>query len=232
MAISVSLNDPVDTSSPVNANSKTGLVADNGKDLQNSFLTLLVAQLRNQDPTNPLKNNELTTQLAQISTVSGIEKLNTTLGSISGQINSNQSIQATSLIGHGVMIPGKTILVGKEKDGGPVSTTPFGFELESGAQSVVVTISDRTGKVVKQIDTGGHRAGVYSYTWDGTGTDGLAVPDGAYTFSVNASNQGQQMVAQPLHFATVNGITKSGNGALLELGLSGTATLADVRQIL
>ncbi|WP_379975210.1 FlgD immunoglobulin-like domain containing protein [Edwardsiella ictaluri] len=84
----------------------------------------------------------------------------------------------------------------------------------------------------KQIDTGGHRAGVYSYTWDGTGTDGLAVPDGAYTFSVNASNQGQQMVAQPLHFATVNGITKSGNGALLELGLSGTATLADVRQIL
>ncbi|AOV97361.1 flagellar basal body rod modification protein [Edwardsiella hoshinae] len=232
MAISVSLNDPVNTGSPVNASSKNGLVADNSQDLQNNFLTLLVAQLRNQDPTNPLQNNELTTQLAQISTVSGIEKLNTTLGSISGQINSNQSLQASSLIGHGVMIPGKTILTGKGEGDGKVSTTPFGFELESGAQSVVVTITDNTGKVVKQIDMGSHNAGVFSYTWDGKGEDGVEVPDGAYNFSVSASNQGQQTVVQPLHFAMVNGVTQSSKGPLLELGLAGSATLADVRQIL
>ncbi|WP_284109138.1 flagellar hook capping FlgD N-terminal domain-containing protein, partial [Escherichia coli] len=68
------------------------MTGSNAADLQGSFLTLLVAQLTNQDPTNPMQNNELTTQLAQISTVSGIEKLNTTLGSVSGQINSAQSL--------------------------------------------------------------------------------------------------------------------------------------------
>ncbi|EFH8837063.1 flagellar hook assembly protein FlgD, partial [Escherichia coli] len=75
-------------------------------------------------------------------------------------------------------------------------------------------------------------AGVHSYTWDGTQTDGTNVPNGAYTFSVSATNQGQPMVVQPLHFGMVNGVTKNGNGALLELGMAGTATLDDVRQIL
>ena len=76
MAVSVSLNDPVDISSATNkTNSSNGLTSQNSQDLSNSFLTLLVAQLKNQDPTNPLQNNELTSQLAQINTVSGIEKL-------------------------------------------------------------------------------------------------------------------------------------------------------------
>lgn len=106
MSIAVNVNDPTNsgvnnTKSTTGSNSLTG---SNAADLQGSFLTLLVAQLKNQDPTNPMQNNELTTQLAQISTVSGIEKLNTTLGSVSGQINSAQSLQAASLIGHGVMI--------------------------------------------------------------------------------------------------------------------------------
>ena len=233
MAVSVSLNDPVDISNATNkTNSSNGLTSQNSQDLSNSFLTLLVAQLKNQDPTNPLQNNELTSQLAQINTVSGIEKLNTTLGSISGQINSNQSLQASSLIGHGVMIPGKNILAGKNEGDTTTSTTPFGFELESGAQSVVVSISDANGVVVKQIDLGTQTAGVHSYTWDGTQTDGTNVPNGAYTFSVSATNQGQPMVVQPLHFGMVNGVTKNGNGALLELGMAGTASLDDVRQIL
>ena len=87
MSVAVKMNDP--STSGVNAaTGKSSLTGSNAADLQSSFLTLLVAQLKNQDPTNPLQNNELTTQLAQISTVSGIEKLNTTLGSISGQIDS------------------------------------------------------------------------------------------------------------------------------------------------
>lgn len=106
MSIAVNVNDT--TNSGVSSTSSTGsssLTGSSASDLQSSFLTLLVAQLKNQDPTNPLQNNELTTQLAQISTVSGIEKLNTTLGSVSGQLNSSQSLQASNLIGHGVMIP-------------------------------------------------------------------------------------------------------------------------------
>ena len=82
MSIAVNVNDPTNTgvNSTSSATGSSSLTGSNASDLQSSFLTLLVAQLKNQDPTNPMQNNELTTQLAQISTVSGIEKLNTTLG--------------------------------------------------------------------------------------------------------------------------------------------------------
>lgn len=98
MSIAVTTTDPTNTG--VSTTSSSSLTGSNAADLQSSFLTLLVAQLKNQDPTNPMENNELTSQLAQISTVSGIEKLNTTLGSISGQIDNSQSLQASNLIGH------------------------------------------------------------------------------------------------------------------------------------
>lgn len=93
MSIAVNVNDPTNTgvNNTKSSTSSSSLTGSNASDLQSSFLTLLVAQLKNRDPTNPMQNNELTTQLAQISTVSGIEKLNTTLGSVSGQINSAQS---------------------------------------------------------------------------------------------------------------------------------------------
>ncbi|ANJ95373.1 flagellar hook assembly protein FlgD [Serratia plymuthica] len=225
MAIAATTNESLNnTVTGVNAKSNTG------QDLQNNFLTLLVAQLKNQDPTNPMQNNELTTQLAQINTVQGIEKLNTTLGSISGQINSNQSLQATALIGHGVMVPGSNILVGS-KDG-KVSTTPFGLELERAADTVTATITDATGKAVRTIDIGGLTAGVHSFTWDGSLTDGTTAPDGAYTVAINAKGNGEQLVARSLHFGMVNGVIRGSDGTKLDLGLAGSATLEDVRQIL
>ena len=144
MSIAVNVNDPTNTgvNNTQSSTSSSSLTGSNASDLQSSFLTLLVAQLKNQDPTNPMQNNELTTQLAQISTVSGIEKLNTTLGSVSGQINSSQSLQAASLIGHGVMIPGTTILAGTSTTDGTstTTTTPFGVELQQAADKVTAFI--------------------------------------------------------------------------------------------
>ena len=225
MGIAVNMNDT--TTSGVNTLSgNSSITGNNAADLQSSFLTLLVAQLKNQDPTNPLQNNELTTQLAQISTVSGIEKLNTTLGSVSGQLTNNQSVQASALIGHGVMIPGSKILAGKE------ATTPFGVELQQAADKVTATITDNTGKVVRTLDIGGLSAGVHTFTWDGTMTDGTTAPDGAYNVAINAANGGTQLVAQPLNFAMVNGVTLSNGKTLLDLGTYGTSTLDDIRQII
>ncbi|RPH20877.1 flagellar hook assembly protein FlgD [Buttiauxella warmboldiae] len=224
MSIAVNMND---TTSGVNTlSSNSNLTGSNAADLQSSFLTLLVAQLKNQDPTNPLQNNELTTQLAQISTVSGIEKLNTTLGSVSGQLTNNQSVQASALIGHGVMIPGSKILAGSQ------STTPFGVELQQAADKVTATVTDNTGKVVRTLDIGGLSAGVHTFTWDGTMTDGTKAPDGAYNVAINAANGGTQLVAQPLNFALVNGVTLSNGKTLLDLGTYGTSTLDDIRQII
>ncbi|MCV2531687.1 flagellar hook assembly protein FlgD [Enterobacter wuhouensis] len=235
MSIAVNMNDT--TSSGVSGTSSTGsssLTGSSANDLQSSFLTLLVAQLKNQDPTNPMQNNELTTQLAQISTVSGIEKLNTTLGSVSGQIDSSQSLQAANLIGHGVMIPGTTVLAGSSTTDGTTttSTTPFGVELQQAADKVTATITDSTGAVVRTIDIGGLSAGVHTFTWDGSMTDGTTAPNGSYKVAISASNGTTQLVAQPLQFGLVQGVIKSSDGSKLDLGTSGTTTLDEVRQII
>lgn len=230
MSIAVNVNDPTNTG--VQKTTSSGdLTSSSANDLQSSFLTLLVAQLKNQDPTNPMDNAQLTSQLAQISTVSGIEKLNTTLGSISGQIDNSQSLQASNLIGHGVMIPGSVVLAGSGTDG-KASTTPFGVELTQAADKATATITDSTGKVVRTLDLGSQTAGVHTYTWDGTAADGSTVPDGAYSVSIAASTNGTQLVAQPLQFALVQGVTKGSSGNLLDLGTYGTTTLDEVRQII
>ncbi|ALB71119.1 flagellar hook assembly protein FlgD [Cronobacter muytjensii] len=226
MSVTSTINENYSTSSAASATSSSSLTGSKASDLQGSFLTLLVAQLKNQDPTNPMQNNELTTQLAQISTVSGIEKLNTTLGSISGQIDNSQSLAASALIGHGVMIPGSTILTGKD------TTTPFGVELQQAADKVTATVTDKSGKVVRTIEIGALSAGVHTFSWDGSMSDGTKAPDGSYNVSIAASNGGTQLVAQPLNFAMVNGITRSNGSNLLDLGTYGTASLDQVRQII
>ncbi|OWO84109.1 flagellar basal body rod modification protein [Photorhabdus luminescens] len=202
------------------------------EELNSNFMNLLLAQMKNQDPTNPMKNNELTSHLAQINTLAGIEKLNTTLGSIVGQINNNQPVQASALIGRKVMVPGDTILVGSNKEEGSVSIAPFGVELERPADSVKVTITDKQGMVVRQIDFGGLEAGVHNFTWNGTKEDGAIAEDGAYNFTITASYKGEQRVFQPLRSAEVKGVTRDADGAKLDLGRIGTVTMDQIRQIL
>mgnify|MGYP001110632456 CR=1 FL=1 len=233
MSIAVNVNDPTNTGVKSSSNGSS-LSGSNAADLQSSFLTLLVAQLKNQDPTNPLQNNELTSQLAQISTLSGIEKLNTTLGSISGQIDSSQSLQASSLVGHGVMIPGSTILAGKSagSENDSVDTTPFGIELTQAADKVTATITDGNGKVIRTLNMGAQTAGVHTFTWDGTLTDGTTAVNGSYNVAIHASNGSTQLVAQPLQFALVQGVIRSNGGNTLDLGTYGTTTLDEVRQII
>ncbi|HDR2890470.1 flagellar hook assembly protein FlgD [Enterobacter soli] len=235
MSIAVNVNDTTNSGvTSTSSSSSSSLTGSSASDLQSSFLTLLVAQLKNQDPTNPMQNNELTTQLAQISTVSGIEKLNTTLGSVSGQIDNSQSLQAANLIGHGVMIPGTTVLAGSTTTDGTTSTstTPFGVELQQAADKVTATIKDSTGAVVRTIDIGALSAGVHTFTWDGSVTDGSTAPNGSYTVSIAASNGTTQLVAQPLQFGLVQGVIKGSDGNKLDLGTTGTTTLDEVRQII
>ncbi|WP_455864933.1 flagellar hook assembly protein FlgD [Pantoea agglomerans] len=223
MGIAVGVNEKLDNSSITTAASTTDTSA---ADLQSNFLTLLVTQLQNQDPTNPMDNSQLTTQLAQINTLSGIEKLNTTLGSISGQINSGQSLQATTLIGHGVMVDGTQVLVGSGQ------TTPFGVSLEQASTATTATINDSSGKVVQTINLGGLSAGVHTFSWDGSTADGTTAADGKYSVSLSASNASGQLVTQPLNYALVNGVTNDTSGAVLDLGTMGTTTVANVRQII
>jgi flagellar basal-body rod modification protein FlgD len=191
-------------------------------------MTLLTTQLKNQDPTKPMENAELTSQLAQINTVSGIEDLNKTMSSITSQISTSQQLQASALIGHGVLVDGSNILVGEGE------TTPFGFELASPAEKVTISIKNGAGDVVRTYDVGALKAGVQSYSWDGKVTDGTVAPDGAYTFSVSASTGGVAQDATELNYGLVSGVSKDASGnAMLDLGGTyGQVKLTDVRQVI
>ncbi|HET7223261.1 MAG TPA: flagellar hook assembly protein FlgD, partial [Rhodanobacteraceae bacterium] len=181
-------------------NAGTTAKTDTASDLQNHFMTLLVTQLKNQDPLNPMDNSQMTSQLAQINTVSGIQDLNTTLKGITGQINAGQSLQAAALIGKGVLVPGDRVLVGS--DG---TTTPFGLELGAAADDVQVSITDGSGKVVRSFDLGALDAGTQSFTWDGKLDDGTQAPQGAYTVSIKAASGGQPVGVTGLNYALVTG---------------------------
>ncbi|WP_455843993.1 flagellar hook assembly protein FlgD [Pantoea agglomerans] len=223
MSVAVGIKDSLDPTVLTSSSASSG---NSSADLQNQFLNMLVAQLKNQDPTNPMDNSQLTTQLAQINTLSGIEKLNTTLGSISGQITTSQSLQSSTLIGHGVMVKGSQVLVGSG------TTTPFGVELATASTSTSVTIKDSNGATVRTIDLGKLSSGVHTFSWDGKLDDGSTAADGKYSVSLAASNGSTQLVAQPLNYAYVNGVSTTDGTTKLDLGTMGSATLDEIRQIL
>lgn len=212
------------TSSSSSSSSSTQNTAEA---LQSNFMTLLTTQLQNQDPLQPMDNSQMVTQLAQINTVSGIQSLNATLQGITGQISESEALQAATLVGKGVLVPGDQIKVGSGV------ATPFGVELTSAADSVSVSIADSSGTVVRQYDLGALDAGVHSFSWDATQTDGSQAADGAYTVTIKASSKGQALTSTTLDYAQVSGVTRSDKGPLLNLGaVQGTVALSDVRQVL
>lgn len=221
--------------SALNAGAASGRAGQSAA-LQDSFMTLLVTQLQNQDPLSPMENKEMTSQLAQINTVSGIEKLNDSLGQINDQIDAGQTLQASGLIGKGVLVPGDRILLSQGEDGdGEVTTTPFGVELEQPADNVTVTITNQAGEVINRYDLGGVDAGVESFSWDGETSDGQIAADGAYHVSVEASRGGEPVPVDSLNYAVVGSVTPPTDGGPLTLDLGavyGRVELSDIKQIL
>jgi len=189
------------------------------------FLTLLVTQLRNQDPLNPMDNSQMTSQLAQISTVTGINKLNDTMSALSASLGANQYLQATGLVGHDVLVPGSKLLLADHLGAG-------GFTLPNDVDRVVVSIKDSSGAVVRQIDLGEQKAGTNSFVWDGQTDSGAVAIDGVYTFSVEATQGGKTVTADPLMFGHVDGIVVGDKGSTqVQLGRFGRVDLAQIVQI-
>lgn len=197
-------------------------------DLQDQFLTLLTTELQNQDPTDPMDNSEMVTQLAQISTISSIEDVTSTLEGISSQISAAETLQASALVGNGVLIDGNVIQV----DSGVAST--FGVTLDSDADSVSVTIKDSSGTVVRTLDEGSMSAGTQALSWDGLQDDGTTAADGAYTFSISATTDDVAVASTALKYALVTGVTTdSSNEVALDLGgVNDNVALSDISLVL
>lgn len=193
---------------------------------EDRFLTLLITQMKNQDPLNPMDNAEVTSQMAQLSTVTGIEKLNTTLQALSDNMMPNQSLQAaTSMIGHGVFVPGNGI---EKSDGSGYG----GIELTQSAENVEISIHDQSGALVRNINLGAQSVGLVNWQWDGRNEAGVVVADGSYTFAVTAKQAGEPVDATALQFGMVNSVMQDNQGVTLNVGQRDGIALSQVRQIL
>jgi len=195
------------------------------EDPQDRFLKLLVTQLKNQDPLNPLDNAQMTSQLAQMSTVSGIEKLNTTLNSLVNDLGNSQSMQAASMIGKSVLVPGSQLALSNGQ-------AFAGVNLASAADQVTVKILDSAGNVVQSQSLGARDAGVFNIGWDGSTESGTTAADGTYKFEVTASQGGSAVTVSALQVGTVSALVRSSTGFLLDLGALGSVKFDDVQQIL
>jgi flagellar basal-body rod modification protein FlgD len=192
---------------------------------QDTFMKLLVTQMKNQDPLNPLDNAQVTSQLAQLSTVTGIEKMNATLQSLIGSYQSSQTLQAASMIGHGVLVAGSSLNLNN-------GHAPFGIDLNTSAGDVKVTIKNASGMAIRSMDLGSQQAGMLALQWDGTTDSGAAAANGQYSFSVDAIQGGQKVGATALAFGQVASVANSGQGVVLNVPSLGPVNLADIRQIL
>ena len=192
---------------------------------QDRFMTMLVAQMRNQDPLNPLDNAQVTSQLAQLSTVTGIDKLNATLESLMGHYRTSQSLDAVNMIGHGVLVPGSGIDLADK-------VALLGVELDAQVDALEVTIFNDKGQEVRKLDLGAQQPGMIPITWDGKAADGSDSPDGHYTFKVEAKLGNEKMSATSLQFGMVTSVSTGSQGVKLSVPGLGDVDFADVRQVL
>ncbi|MFC0348490.1 flagellar hook assembly protein FlgD [Undibacterium danionis] len=194
------------------------------QEAQDRFMTLLVTQMKNQDPLNPLDNAQVTSQLAQLSTVTGIDKLNETMTAMSGSFKSTQSLQAANMIGHGVVVPGTNVEL---KDGKSV----LGFDLPQNADKVRVLIKDQSGAVVKTVDSTSMTSGFNSVVWDGKTDAGGNAANGNYKFEVTASSGETKLTVTPLSFGLVSSVSFGTQGTMLSVLNTGEVAMSDVRQV-
>lgn len=194
------------------------------QDVQDRFLTLLVTQMKNQDPLNPLDNAQLTTQLAQISTVTGVDQMHQTMKAVLDQIKGLESLQAASMKGRNVMVASDKLEL---REGAAVG----GVELTAAADNVTVTIRNAAGGVVRELDLGKMPAGMNKFDWNGATTAGATAADGAYSFSVKATVGGKEITATSLSRGFVGSVLQ-GETVQLDLGAIGKHPISDVREIL
>lgn len=210
----------------VTADPATSAAKKAAEDPTDRFMKLLITQMKNQDPLNPLDNAQVTSQMAQISTVSGIDKLNTTLQNMAASFSANQSLQAASMIGHSVLVPGSAVQLANGK-------AIAGVDLPQSVDQLTVTIRDAAGAIVHSMDLGAKPEGIAAFAWDGTTNNGsAAAADGTYNFSVSALQGGKKIDASTLALGQVNSVSPGKDGMLLDVGGLGIIGLADVKKIL
>lgn len=192
---------------------------------KNEFLNLLVAQLNNQNPLEPQSNGEFIAQLAQFSQVEGIEKLNTSMGSLLSGYQSSQALQASSLVGSKVIIPTDKALVDTSE------SFKASLVLPTSSSNVYVNVYDKAGTAVSRINMGEQAAGNVSFIWDGKDASGNLLPPGTYKFEAQATYEGETKGLYTMLPANVDSVVLGGSELMLNLAGLGSVPLSQVQVI-
>ncbi|MGK9064351.1 flagellar hook assembly protein FlgD [Stutzerimonas chloritidismutans] len=186
---------------------------------KNEFLELLVTQLNNQNPLAPQENGEFIAQLAQFSTVEGVEKLNSSMETMLSGYQSSQALQASSLVGRKVIVPTDKAVVDTSE------TFKASLVLPTTSSNVAVNVYDSSGTVVNRINMGQQQAGNVSFMWDGKDSSGKTLPPGTYRFEAQATYQGETKGLYTMLPANVDSVTLGQNGGELMLNLAGVGSI-------
>jgi len=200
---------------------------------QNQFMTLLTTQMKNQDPLNPMDNAQVTSQLAQLSTVTGINQVNASINAMNANFQASQSLQAANMIGHGVFVPGNSIALTSTTNSSGVSSTSgaLGLNLPQNITSGKVSITNAAGQVVKTINLGSMSQGVQTVSWDGSTDAGGVAPAGTYSYSVTAASGASPVTPTNLEFGMVSSVSSGSQGVTLNLTNLGDVAMSSVVQI-
>ncbi|MFZ9638572.1 MAG: flagellar hook assembly protein FlgD [Hylemonella sp.] len=186
--------------------------ATSTKDLAQNFLKMLTVQLQNQDPLNPMDNAQMTTQLAQLNMVDGVNKLNTTMNSLMTQMQAANFMNLSGSVGKTALAAGSDVYYA----GQPVS---LAAKLNDAVASLKATITDANGQIIDTLDLGPASTGVTDFFWDGRDSQGNQVATGAYKLQLSAKDlQGKDVTPSTYVGAQVASVGME--GADLKAGLS------------
>jgi len=192
---------------------------------QSDFLKLMTTQMSNQDPFQPQSNTEMIAQMAQFSTVTGIQQLNTTVSNMETEIAQNRIATAASFIGKSVLVPGSTALT--DSTGG----ISVAVDLPNSAASLTLQITRSSGELVKTIDLGANPAGLVGFSWDGKDDTGKSIGDISYNVKALMTNGGAQTATSTDVYGPITEapIPSGNDPQTFKVGGAGTVKLSDIK---
>ncbi len=198
----------------------------NGALDKDAFFKLMLAQVKNQDPMDPLKNHEMAAQLAQFSSLEQMSNMNETLKVMQKGQGDGAQFQALELIGK--MVKGDSSKLSRSQGD---TNHDVSFNLKDAANAVKVSIANTQGEVIKSFDLQNVAAGAGKVQWDGKAADGSIAPPGSYRVSVEAKDTAGQRVATETEFSgKVSGVQFTEAGPIVSIGKK-TVPLKDIKQI-
>jgi len=197
----------------------------NAKLDKDAFFKLMIAQMKNQDPTNPLKSHEMAAQLANFSSLEQMQNMNTTLTEMKNGQKPTENYQALNLIGKAVSGDSSKVTrsVGDKEH-------EFRFSLPMDATEAKVKVFNADGEVVKAYDLKGMKKGDNKFAWNGQDERGQNMPPGEYHFAIEAKAGDKKMAVKTDFDGLITGINYTPEGPVLLVG-NQTVKMRDVRKI-